>query len=103
MSPRTLLDKVWDDHKVSTGPDGEDLLYVDRHFIHEVSSPQAFAALRERGRTIRRPDLTFGVSDHIVSTALDRTGGDDPAGEEMLQVFRANVREHRIAHLDLAD
>jgi 3-isopropylmalate/(R)-2-methylmalate dehydratase large subunit len=103
MSPRTLLDKVWDDHVVSTGPDGEDLLYVDRHLIHEVSSPQAFTALRERGRSVRRPDLTFGVSDHIVSTARDRTGGDDAAGEEMLQVFRANAREHRIPHLDLAD
>jgi 3-isopropylmalate/(R)-2-methylmalate dehydratase large subunit len=100
---RTLLDKVWDGHLVSTRPDGEDLLYVDRHLIHEVSSPQAFTGLRERGRPVRRPDLTLAVSDHIVSTASGRTGGDEPGGEDMLQVLRDNSREYEIAHLDVED
>jgi 3-isopropylmalate/(R)-2-methylmalate dehydratase large subunit len=100
---RTLLDKVWDDHLVATRPDGEDLLYVDRHVVHEVSSPQAFASLRDRGHRLRRPDLTLAVSDHVVSTAPGRTGGDDDAGEHMLRVFRANTRDDGIAHLDVGD
>jgi 3-isopropylmalate/(R)-2-methylmalate dehydratase large subunit len=101
MAPRTLLDKVWDDHLVSTRPDGDDLLYVDRHLIHEVSSPQAFDALRSRGQPVRRPDLTFAVSDHIVSTSAGRTGGDEPAGDHMLSVFRDNTRANVITHLDI--
>lgn len=103
MSARTLLDKVWDEHTIRRGPDGEDLLYIDRHLIHEVTSPQAFAGLEERGRAVRRPELTLGISDHIVSTARGRTGGDEPVGDDLLRALRDNTRRHGITHLDIAD
>ena len=59
--PRTLLDKVWDAHVVGQLEDGRTLLYIDRHLVHEVTSPQAFEGLRLSGRTVRRPDLTFAT------------------------------------------
>lgn len=64
----TLFDKVWDRHKVSDLPGGGTLLYIDRHLVHEVTSPQAFDGLREQGRKVRRPDLTFATVDHNVPT-----------------------------------
>ena len=67
MTPRTLYDRIWDAHIVSTGRAAQ-LLYIDRHFIHEATSPQAFAGLKAAGRTVRRPDLTFAVMDHSVPT-----------------------------------
>jgi 3-isopropylmalate/(R)-2-methylmalate dehydratase large subunit len=66
--PQTLFDKVWDAHVVADLPDGGALLYIDRHLVHEVTSPQAFDGLRERGRKVRRPDLTFATVDHNVPT-----------------------------------
>ncbi len=66
--PSTLFDKVWDEHKVSDLPGGGALLYIDRHLVHEVTSPQAFDGLREAGRPVRRPDLTFATADHNVPT-----------------------------------
>lgn len=65
---RTLFDKVWDQHKVADLPGGGTLLYIDRHLVHEVTSPQAFDGLREQGRRVRRPDLTFATVDHNVPT-----------------------------------
>ncbi|MFQ3677136.1 MAG: aconitase family protein, partial [Fimbriimonadaceae bacterium] len=64
----TLFDKVWDQHRVADLPGGGTLLYIDRHLVHEVTSPQAFDGLREAGRTVRRPDLTFATVDHGVPT-----------------------------------
>ncbi len=66
--PKTLFDKVWDSHVVAEMPDGGVLLYIDRHLVHEVTSPQAFDGLREKGRPVRRPDLTFATVDHNVPT-----------------------------------
>lgn len=66
--PKTLFDKVWDSHVVTELPNGGALLYIDRHLIHEVTSPQAFDGLREAGRKVRRPDLTFATVDHNVPT-----------------------------------
>ncbi len=65
---KTLFDKVWDNHKVAELPGGGTLLYIDRHLVHEVTSPQAFDGLREKGRPVRRPDLTFATADHNVPT-----------------------------------
>ena len=65
---RTLFDKVWDAHVVKELPEGGTLLFIDRHLVHEVTSPQAFDGLRERGRSVRRPDLTFATVDHNVPT-----------------------------------
>src|SRR5579862_3445234 len=66
--PSTLFDKVWDSHVVAELPGGGSLLYIDRHLVHEVTSPQAFDGLREHSRPIRRPDLTFATVDHNVPT-----------------------------------
>src|SRR5580698_5034295 len=74
--PSTLFDKVWDEHVVAELPGGGALLYIDRHLVHEVTSPQAFDGLRELGRKVRRPDLTFATADHNVPTdgrAIDET------------------------------
>src|SRR5688572_6111873 len=68
MMPATLFDKVWDSHVVSQLPSGGALLFIDRHLVHEVTSPQAFDGLREAGRQVRRPDLTFATVDHNVPT-----------------------------------
>src|SRR5579862_5430845 len=64
----TLFDKVWDSHLVADLPGGGALLYIDRHLVHEVTSPQAFDGLREHNRPVRRPDLTFATVDHNVPT-----------------------------------
>ena len=68
MPSKTLFDKVWDDHIVVDLQGGGTLLYIDRHLVHEVTSPQAFDGLREAGRPVRRPDLTFATVDHNVPT-----------------------------------
>lgn len=68
MSGKSIFDKLWERHVV-TGNEGEpQLMYVDQHYIHEVTSPQAFQGLRDAGRKVRRPDLTFGTTDHNVPT-----------------------------------
>src|SRR2546429_6630717 len=72
MPPKTLYQKIWDDHVVWEEPGKPALIYIDRHLIHEGTSPQAFAGLRAEGRKVRRPDLTFAVMDHSVPTK-DRT------------------------------
>ena len=72
--PRTLYDKIWDDHVVHEADDGTCLLYIDRHLVHEVTSPQAFEGLRMTGRTVRQPEKTLAVVDHNVPTT-DRSGG----------------------------
>ena len=93
MSEGTLYDKVWDRHKVTTLPNGQDQLFVGLHLIHEVTSPQAFGMLRERDLEVARPDLTHATVDHIVPTAnQDRPYGDD-AAEEMMAELEENVRE----------
>ena len=70
--PRTLYEKIWDDHVVETRDDGTALIYIDRHLVHEVTSPQAFEALRVSGRKVRRPDLTLAVPDHNLPTTARR-------------------------------
>lgn len=72
---KTLYDKIWDDHLVSTDADGTSLLYIDRHLVHEVTSPQAFEGLRIAGRKVRQPEKTLAVVDHNVPTSPDRVNG----------------------------
>lgn len=72
---KTLYDKIWDDHLVSTNTDGTSLLYIDRHLVHEVTSPQAFEGLRIAGRKVRQPEKTLAVVDHNVPTSPDRVNG----------------------------
>jgi len=100
MSQGTLYDNVWDRHKVTTLPNGQDQLFVGLHLIHEVTSPQAFGMLRERDIEVARPDLTLATVDHIVPTAdQSRPYGDD-AAENMMSELEENVRDAGIEFLD---
>ncbi|MDG5776067.1 3-isopropylmalate dehydratase large subunit [Haloarculaceae archaeon H-GB2-1] len=100
MSRGTLYDKVWDHHKVTTLPNGQDQLFVGLHLIHEVTSPQAFGMLQERDMEVARPDLTHATVDHIVPTSdQSRPYGDD-AAEEMMAELEENAREAGIQFSD---
>jgi 3-isopropylmalate/(R)-2-methylmalate dehydratase large subunit len=103
-APRTLYDKIWDDHVVDQQPDGTCLIYIDRHLVHEVTSPQAFEGLRMAGRKVRRPDLTIAVPDHNVPTTAGRDKGIDNA-ESRLQVetLDRNAREFGLHYYPMND
>jgi 3-isopropylmalate/(R)-2-methylmalate dehydratase large subunit len=102
-APRTLFDKIWDQHVVHRQEDGTVLLYIDRHLTHEVTSAQAFEGLRANGRKVRRPDLTLAVADHNVPTT-DRTKGiDDPESKLQVDTLRANCREFGVPLYDMDD
>jgi 3-isopropylmalate/(R)-2-methylmalate dehydratase large subunit len=108
MNPaRTLYDKIWDAHVVSTDKaTGESLLYIDLHLIHEVTTPQAFAGLKVNGRRVRRPDLTLAVADHNTPTegqALGMAGVKDPEAREQLETLARNVAEHGIRFFPMGD
>ncbi|MFC7072767.1 3-isopropylmalate dehydratase large subunit [Halovenus rubra] len=100
MSEGTLYDTVWDAHRVTTLPNGQDQLFVGLHLIHEVTSPQAFSMLNERGMEVARPDLTLGTVDHIVPTDDRSRPYADDAAEEMMQALEANAED---AGIDLLD
>jgi 3-isopropylmalate/(R)-2-methylmalate dehydratase large subunit len=92
MGSRTLLDKVWDAHVVRELEDGRTLLYIDRHLVHEVTSPQAFEGLRLAGRSVRRPDLTFATVDHNVPTSPNRhLPIADPLARQQVETLRSNA------------
>ena len=78
--PKTLYDKIWDAHLVHEAPDGTCLLYIDRHLVHEVTSPLAFEGLRMAGRRVRAPEKTVAVPDHNVPTDVDRARGIGRSG-----------------------
>ncbi len=101
-TPRSLLEKVWDAHAVRELPDGQTQLFVGLHLIHEVTSPQAFAMLRELGLPVRFPGRTFATVDHIIPTASQKRPLADPLAEEMLQALERNCREHGITLFDPA-
>ena len=102
-APRTLLDKIWDEHVVCT-PKGElPLLYIDRHLVHEVTSPQAFEGLRLAGRPVRRPEATFATPDHNVPTSDRRLPIADPISKQQIDTLRANCREFGVRLFDLDD
>jgi 3-isopropylmalate/(R)-2-methylmalate dehydratase large subunit len=103
--PRTLYEKIWDAHVVETRDDGTSLIYIDRHLVHEVTSPQAFDALRANRRTVRRPDLTLAVPDHNLPTTarLDASGRRlpiaDPESAAQLAALERNAPEFGIAYI----
>ncbi len=96
MSSGTLYDKVWDLHRVAELPGGASQLFIGLHLIHEVTSPQAFAALRELGLTVRHPERTVATVDHIVPTTSQARPFADPLAEEMLATLEANCAAHGI-------
>ena len=93
ISPRTLYQKIWDDHVVRRLDDGTALIFIDRHLIHEVTTPQAFESLRLAGRKLRRPDLTLAVPDHNVPTTDRRQPILDPMSKAQLDALTANCRD----------
>src|SRR6201996_3102410 len=104
--PLTLYEKIWNAHVVETRDDGTCLIYVDRHLVHEVTSPQAFAGLRANGRAVRRPDLTLAVPDHNLPTTarVDAAGNElpiaDPESANQLATLRRNVAEFGVPYID---
>jgi 3-isopropylmalate/(R)-2-methylmalate dehydratase large subunit len=100
MSPRNLLDKVWDAHTVRELPGGQTQLFIGLHLIHEVTSPQAFAMLREMGLKVRFPQRTFATVDHIIPTHSQRRPLADSLAEEMLVALERNAAETGIRFFD---
>jgi len=100
---RTLSEKVWERHVVHRGDGEPDLLYVDLHLVHEVTSPQAFDGLRMQGRTVRRPDLTLATADHNVPTTGLELGVADPVSRRQLEVLARNCEEFGIRLYPMGD
>ncbi|GCE83202.1 3-isopropylmalate dehydratase large subunit [Komagataeibacter diospyri] len=101
MAPRTLFDKIWDSHVVETLPDSTAILYIDRHLVHEVTSPQAFEGLRLSGRRLRHPDATIAVVDHNVPTS-DRTLPIEEAdSRNQIETLERNVKEFGVPYFPL--
>jgi 3-isopropylmalate/(R)-2-methylmalate dehydratase large subunit len=96
MKPRTIVEKIWDNHVVTQQPGAPALLYIDLHLVHEVTSPQAFSTLRERGLKVRRPDLTVATMDHSTPTYSRTLPVLDPAGAAQLEQMEKNCAEFGI-------
>ncbi|MGI9465356.1 MAG: 3-isopropylmalate dehydratase large subunit, partial [Aestuariivirgaceae bacterium] len=101
--PRTLYDKIWDDHLVHEADDGTCLLYIDRHLVHEVTSPQAFEGLRMTNRSVRHPEKTLAVVDHNVPTTDRSQGIDDPEAREQVEALAKNAAQFGIDYFDETD
>ncbi len=103
-APRTLFDKIWDEHLVERQDDGTCLIYIDRHLVHEVTSPQAFEGLRASGRKVRRPEATLAVVDHNVPTDPDRIHGiKDPVAKVQVDALIENAAAFGIELYDVTD
>jgi 3-isopropylmalate/(R)-2-methylmalate dehydratase large subunit len=103
VAARTLAQKVWERHVVHSAPDEPDLLYIDLHLVHEVTSPQAFDGLRLSGRPVRRPDLTVATEDHNVPTADIDQPIADPISARQVEVLRENTKEFGIVNFPMGD
>ena len=104
MTARTLYDKIWDDHLVDQAEDGTCLLYIDRHLVHEVTSPQAFEGLRMTNRKVRAPEKTIAVPDHNVPTTLDRAKGiENPESKIQVDALDKNARDFGINYYPVSD
>ncbi|HXP76336.1 MAG TPA: 3-isopropylmalate dehydratase large subunit [Stellaceae bacterium] len=101
--PRTLFDKIWDAHLVDRQPDGTCLIYIDRHLVHEVTSPQAFEGLRVAKRGVRRPDATIAVADHNVPTTDRSRGIEEPESRLQVETLERNVKEFGIPYYGMSD
>jgi len=108
MNPRTLLDKIWDEHVVvpggtDAGSEEPDLLYIDLHLVHEVTSPQAFDGLRMAGRSVRRPDRTVATVDHNVPTTARSLPIADDISRKQIEALRKNVHDFGVPFYDISD
>src|ERR1700685_1069549 len=101
--PRTLFDKIWDLHLAGQRADGRDLLYIDRHVLHELHAHHGFAYLEKQGRPVRRADLTFAVQDHTVATKPGRNDDTNPSGSAFIRAMREGCRQNGIRLFDIDD
>jgi 3-isopropylmalate/(R)-2-methylmalate dehydratase large subunit len=101
--PQTLFDKIWQAHVVARRADGRDLLYMDRHVLHELHAPHAFERLDASHREVRRADLTFAVQDHTVASREGRDEATNPDGAPFIRAMRAGTRRHAIRLFDIGD
>lgn len=103
-TPKTIYDKIWDAHVAHEADDGTCLLYIDRHLVHEVTSPQAFEGLRISGRAVRAPDKTIAVPDHNVPTTVDREDGiDNEESRIQVEALDKNAREFGVHYYPVSD
>ncbi|WP_309086785.1 3-isopropylmalate dehydratase large subunit [Domibacillus sp.] len=100
MTKKTVIEKIWENHVVSREEGKPDLLYIDLHLVHEVTSPQAFEGLRMNGRRVRRPDLTYATMDHNVPT-INRHIVNDPISKTQMETLKQNCREFGIELADI--
>ena len=101
---KTLYDKIWDAHIAHQDEDGTCLLYIDRHLVHEVTSPQAFEGLRMTGRSVRAPHKTIAVPDHNVPTTLDRVNGiDNVESRIQVEALDKNARDFGVHYYPVSD
>ena len=100
---KTLFDKIWEQHVVDERQDGSSLIYIDRHLVHEVTSPQAFEGLRISNRALRRPDLTLAVADHNVPTENRIDGIKDNIARIQVETLEKNVKEFKVPYIPLID
>ncbi|OIR06197.1 3-isopropylmalate dehydratase large subunit [mine drainage metagenome] len=101
--PRTLFEKIWDSHLVDVQNDGTCLIYIDRHMVHEVTSPQAFEGLRTAGRTVRHPEATLAVADHNVPTTDRSKGIENAESRIQVEALEANARDFGVEYLAMDD
>src|SRR6516225_8185428 len=101
--PTTVYDKIWNDHLVHEAEDGTCLIYIDRHLVHEVTSPQAFEGLRASGRKVRAPEKTLAVVDHNIPTTDRSKPNPDPESIEQMRVMAENAREFGIEYYNEFD
>ena len=102
-APRTLFQKIWDDHLVHQDKDGLSVIYIDRHLVHEVTSPQAFEGLRATGRKVRRPDATLAVADHNVPTTDRSQGIKEPESKLQVDTLTENCDEFGVTLFQMSD
>ena len=103
MKPRTLFDKIWDYHLINNQEDGASLIYIDRHLVHEVTSPQAFEGLRISGRTVNSPNRTLAVADHNVPTTDRASGIDEEESRIQVEALDQNVKDFGIPYFNMMD
>src|ERR1700751_665928 len=101
--PRTLFEKIWDNHVVHRQDDGTCVLYIDRHLVHEVTSPKAFEGLRMANRPVRRTDATIAVADHNTPTTPIEQGGMDEESRIQVETLEKNVADFHVPYFDMND
>jgi len=101
--PRTLFDKIWQSHLVDVQADGTCLIYIDRHLVHEVTSPQAFEGLRQNGRKVRRPEMTLAVADHNIPTTDRSKGIEDEESRIQVETLESNVKAFGVPYFPVMD